>query len=270
MMQPLMKPMTLIRETWQTFLKTWDTTVRYSGWYVAISVVSAITIYLKTGQAGTQLIGSILQFFTLLASLYLSVRIYQLVFSIEDQKAQSPSQPQQVWKIVGQTLISIVMIAVPVMIGISIIIATLAISASNAIGIGIACLLMIALAIALIYGVAVRLSFAQTHIIDQTKGPVEAFKYSWKITQNRFWAIFGRTMLGGLIFGALVIALSAAAIIIVSLVSGVDIASAMSEKNPSPAISSMTELIQGIIIAAILPLFYIFKVKMYRDIEKMS
>lgn len=270
MSHQLIRPSILIKETWQSFLKTWDTTVRYSAWYIAISALSATVAYLKGGQAGTQFIGAILQVIAMLASLYLSVRIYQVIFSIEDKKPLANTSSNKIWKIVGQMLISIVLISVPVILSMGIIAVAIMVGSSSLIGITISSILVLAFIITLIYAIAVRLSFAQAHIIDKTEGVLNAYKYSWKITKNKFWAIFGRTLLAGLIFGLLVVALSITAIIIVSLVSGVDIASAMSKPIPSPAISSMTELIQGIIMAAILPLFYIFKIKLYRDVEKTN
>lgn len=276
MSQPMIKPMVLIKETWQTFLKTWDTTVRYSAWYIALAAVSATIAYLRIGRPGMQFIGGILQIVAVIASLYLSVLLYKVVFAIEDKTPILPASKIQIWKIIGQTLISGLIMIIPMLLCIGLIMLIGAFSfldragAGNALGILLTFVTIIAFIIAVTYVIGVRLSFAQNHIVDQTKGAIEGLKYSWKITQNKFWAIFGRTMLAGLIFGTLAIALSIVAMIIVSLVSGVDIATAMSKDNPSPAISSMTELVQGIVMAGILPLFYIFKVKLYREVEKVN
>lgn len=260
--------MTLIKETWNTFLKTWDSTVRLSAWYVAIAVGSALAAYLKNGQAGSEFLAAIIQIVTALASIYLSVKIYKLAFSIEDGKPLIPITSRETWKIAAQIMLSVLAIMLPFFLCIGIVVVPFILAGRNIFGFSLGIFLAAAAIVSMFYFLAVRFSFAQTRIIDGTPSIKESFKYSWKITKNKFWAIFGRVMLGGVFFGLFVAAISIAAVLLVSMVSGVDIAGEMAKQNPSPAVSSISELIQGIIMAAILPLFYIFKIKLYRSVEK--
>jgi uncharacterized membrane protein len=44
--------------------------------------------------------------------------------------------------------------------------------------------------------VAVRLSFVSFLVVDEGLGPIEAVRESWRLTQGRFWTLFGGAMLG--------------------------------------------------------------------------
>lgn len=267
-MTPLIKPTALIKETWQSFLKTWDVTVRYSAFYLLIAAASAANVYLKNRSGGTEFLSAILQIIIGIGSLYLSIRLYKLSFYIEDRKPVVPLTSAMTWKIMAQTLISILIIIIPIILSAGIIAALIATGLAVNSVLPLAILASVAFVLAIIYFLGVRFGFAQIRIVDEPNGAIEAYKYSWKITKNRFWPIFGRMMLGGLVFGGFFMAILLVAFLLISLVSGVDLPSALSSQNPSPPVLSTAEIVQGIVMAAILPLFYLFKVKLYRDIEK--
>jgi hypothetical protein len=263
--------MTLIKETWQTFLKTWDTTVRLGAWYILIAVGSALAAFLKTGQLGSQFFSAILQIIVAIGSVFLAVKLYQLAFSIEDGKPLNKTTNPQTWKMVANLLIAGLLIAIPIIICVGIIILIVGVSifvhGATAGNLAFGIPLVIAFILALFY-ISIRLSFVQGRIIDQNASAIDALKFSWKLTKNRFWAITGRILLSGLIFGAMTGALMLVAIILVTMVSGVNIGAEVSKTTPSSSVESIVNLIQGIIMAAIIPLFYIFKTKLYRNVEK--
>jgi hypothetical protein len=268
MLQPLIKPMDLIKETWHAFTKTWETTVRISGWYVAISAGTAISLFLNAGSGGSQFLGFILQILTFIGSIYISVKLYQTIFSLEEGKPVTPDQQTRTWKSIGQIMLTILMIIIPIIIFFAVIVVLLRFLPKSLL-IPTIIPVFLAIVVGTMY-VCTRLTFVQTRIVDKSLGAIEAIKYSWMITKQKFWAIFYRMFLGGFIFGALMIGLIIAGTIIVSLVSGVDLSSAMTDKDPSTAVSSITELIQGIILAGLLPLFSTFSVKLFRAIEKAA
>jgi hypothetical protein len=270
-MQPLIKPMTLIKETWQTFLKTWDTTVRLSAWYILIAIGAAIAAFLRNGQLGSEFISAIIQITVALGSVYFAVKLYQLAFSIEDAKPVSKTTESQTWKMIANLLIAGFLIAVPIMICVGIIFLIVGISIFSR-GMrpeAFAILIPLILAfIAAIFYISIRLGFVQGRIVDRNASAIEAIKYSWALSKNRFWALTGRVLLSGLIFGALTGALMLIGIILVTMVSGVNIGAEVSQQKPSSSIESIVSLIQGIVMAGIIPLFYIFKTKLYRNVEK--
>jgi hypothetical protein len=268
MSQQLIKPMVLIKDTWQTCINTWDTTIRVSAWYVAITIVSAIASFLAVQSLlGLKFIATLIQIAVPIATIYLSVRLYQITLSIEDKKTAPPRDAGCAWKTVTRLLIATLVIALPALLLLGAILTLLIATRTNMLMIWVNLLLIVSFIIGMVY-ISIRFTFVQLQIIDKNFAVVDAFKYSWNITENKFWAIWGRMFLGSLIFGLLTMIVMLIAISIVGLVSGVDLKYELMKNETSPSINGMMEIVQGIVLACILPLYSIFCVKLFRSVEE--
>lgn len=273
MQQPLIKPIELIKDSWRTFIKTWDKTITYSSWYIAIAAISSIGAYLATGSLGLRFISSVFEITATIASMLLSIRLYQTALAIESQNTPPNFFTKQTWKIVLQTLGASALVILAVLSYFAVMVIAITLFSKLPIHLIFRLILVTALVIpsslALIYA-SIRITFSQVRIIDQTRGIMEAFKYSWSISKDRFWAIFGRFLLAGIIFGGLTAVVMFIAISIVSAISGINIGVEMAKENVSPLITSIENIIQGIVMVGIMPLFYIFGAKLFRNVEKSS
>lgn len=261
--------MALVKQSWQSFIKNWDTTVKISAWYLLIAASSAVATMLSAGGPGSAFLGAIIQIIAAIASIYLSVKIYKAILMIEDQKPVTPVPSALIWKSGAMMLLAGLAMAAPFFLAVVIIIAAIGIGQSlGAVGFIIGLLIAITIACTLFYLLALRMVFVQLRLIDQPTTIKEAFLYSWNLTKGRAWSIFGRMITGGIIFGAFAGAIVIISILLVSMISGVDIGGEMAKQNPSPSVKSISDLIQGIVMAALFPLFYGFNAKLYRDVEK--
>lgn len=271
-MTPLIKPKVLIKDTWRSFLKNWDTTVKISAWYLLIACGSALAIMLNTGGAGSSFLGAIIQIICAVATIYLSVKIYKTVLMIEDQKPVVPVSSSVIWKSAVLLLLAGLAVAIP--LALSIVIGMIAIGVGGqffgSVGLIIGSTIGLVILAILLYFLALRFCFVQMRLVDQPTTIKEAFVYSWNLTKGRVWSIFGRAISGNIVFGLFAGAIALAAIMIVSIVSGVDIGGEMAKPKPAPSVKSITELIQGVVMGALLPLFYGFRSKLYREVEKTS
>lgn len=243
MSQPLIGAWKLITDSWHSFTSTWDTTVRYSSWYILVGVLTALYIFLPD-VTGMGLVGFIAYIAGIVIAVWTSIRVYQVVFALE--------RKQQVTPKITQTALALFWPLV--LVGLLAGLATLG---------G-----FILLVLPGIY-LAVRLAFAQISVIDNKKKGADALRDSWALTKNRFWPIFGRQLAGGIIFGLLLVVISGIAIWIVAKLSGTGGYEALvSTEDQNPAIAGANILVNGIVQAAFLPLIYIFQVKLYLALIK--
>jgi hypothetical protein len=243
MSQPLIGAWKLVTESWRAFTSTWDTTVRYSAWYILVGALTALYLFLPN-VSGMGFVGFAVYVAGMALAIWTSIRVYQVAFALE--------RKQKVTVKTTQTALTIFwpLILVGILVGL----ATLG---------G-----LILLVLPGIY-LAVRLMFAQIAVIDGGKKGTAALKDSWALTKNRFWVIFWRQIVGAVVFGLLLVIVSMIAIWIVAKLSGTGSYQAMgATSNQNPAVAGASILVNGIIQAAFLPLFYIFQIKLYLNLTK--
>ncbi len=239
MSQPLIETGQLIKDTWHAFIKTWDTTVRYSAWIILMTVLMVIPLFMPEDNWPLLSLSIILTFAGVAIGVWVSVRLLLVVLALERKEkiTEKTTEPftNLVWPYVFASILS-----------------------------GLATLGgFILLVIPGIY-IGIRLAFAQIAAVDAKKQAVEACKLSWEITKNRFWAVFGRQLAGGIVFGFLVLVVFWVAVTLVSLISNIDFAAALQdEETANPAVVGTFNIIQGVLEAAFLPLFFIFQAKLY-------
>ena len=78
----------LIKGSWDAFVKHWSLLVKYSAWIVLAVALQEVGALIPASQAGLQtsvlLIGGIAGVFV---TLWASIRLFQVIFSLEDSKA---------------------------------------------------------------------------------------------------------------------------------------------------------------------------------------
>ncbi len=243
MSQPLIGAWKLITESWHAFTSTWDTTVRYSSWYILMAVLTALYLFLPD-VTGMGLIGFVAYAAGIVIAVWTSIRVYQVVFALERKQPISAKTTQTAltlfWPII--------------LVGLLVGFATLG---------G-----FILLVLPGIY-LAIRLTFSQLSVIDGGKRGTQAIKDSWALTKNRFWPILGREIAAVIVFGFLLVAVSGVAFWIVTKLAGTGGYQAMvGTENQNPAVAGANILVNGIVQAAFIPLMYIFQVKLYLNLVK--
>lgn len=243
MQQPLIGAGQLIKDTWHAFIQTWETTVRYSSWYILVGALTALYLFLPDVR-GMNVIGLIAYIGGLVIAIWTSIRVYQIVFALERKEKITTKITEDAWILFWP------LIWVGILVGL----ATLG--------------ALILLILPGIY-VGVRLAFAQLAVIDKKKRGVEAMRDSWALTKNRFWAIFGRQLAGGIVFGLLFVIVSWIAIFIVAKLAGIGGYEAMvATEQTNPALAGANILVNGVVQAAFIPLLYIFQVKLFQSLQK--
>jgi hypothetical protein len=246
MSQPLIGPVQLIKDTWSTFVKTWDATVRISAWFLVVGVISVLAVFIPQSAPGYLAI-FLADLAGVLISLWASIRLYRAVFAIE--RNESPLSPEESSRQAIGLILPLIIVQL---------IAGLAVVGG-----------FILLILPGIY-IGIRLTFSQLAVMDPRLGKktTDALKDSWDLTKGRFWPILGRVILGSLCFGILIIAIVAASTLLVGAVAGGNtFLSSMTADSPPPAVTAALSMIQSIAQAALVPLAPIFQIKLYHSLR---
>ena len=238
----LPRTMSLIKDSWSAFIQTWDVTVRYSAWMILISVIQVLPTVIPFPQPEYELVATIVAVAIGVAiGLWATNALYLATLALEKKEHVTP-----------KTTAPAIMLIWPLLL----------IELLNGIATLGAALFFI---LPGIY-VAIRLGFGQLELYSKGLRGRDALKASWNLTQNKFWAIAGRWAAGGLVFGLFSLAIMALAVFIVQVVAGNELAAAMKEENNATGNAAFS-IISGIVQAAVLPLFVVFEVKLYRALE---
>ncbi len=246
MPQPLIGPWTLIKDSWSMFLKTWEALIRISVWFIVVGILSAFVSLIPESIPGVLLI-IVVDILGVFISIWATIRLYQTVFAMErNEKIISAQESSR-----AAMLLIWPVISVQAIVGL----ATLG-----------AFLLFI---IPGIY-VGIRLAFSQLSTIDPKSGKqwTAAMKESWELTKGRFWPIFGRILLGGILYGVMIGLILTLSTSLVGMVAGPSkFLTALQADQPPPAIAAAFTFIQGIVEAALIPIIPIFQIKLYQSLR---
>jgi hypothetical protein len=246
MSKPLPAVWSLITDSWAFFTKTWNDTVKVSIWFLygglAYFVSSIIDAYMPELWAVSLFLTLGAAFFMIIGQL----RLLKAVLSMEAGKAYPTNRaeieatvrqfPSAFWVMILQALIVLagtIFLILP--------------------GIYLSILLTFSTLIFLAYG----------------KRGTHALQASRELVTGRWWATFGRLLLGGIVFGIGVGIIAGIAALILTLIARPLTVGAMAEGSSRYVLfQGSLELFQAVIQAAFMPLFVAFQVKMFRALER--
>lgn len=245
MLSPLPNAWDLITDSWRAFTKTWDTTVRISAWFIATGILQAAGgIMLERGNAGAA-VTVICMLLAGFLAICLTIALYRAVLGLE--RGQTPkTDPKDIWMDARSLILPLLLVGL--LQGLAVFGATL---------------------LFVIPGIymGIRLGFSQLVLIEKGLRGRAALAESWTLTKDRFWALFGRQLAGGALFGFGIGMLVAVAVIIVMLLAGPAFADTITQEDNATGNGVIT-IISSIIQAAFVPLMVIFQVKLLRALER--
>ncbi len=263
----------LIRDSWGLFIKTWNESLQVSIWFLYYGLVYlAVNLIIKIAPAFT-IIGLLISLVILVFWSWSIIRLIETSFWLDagekpklDRKAMRAS-----WRIVIPLLwVGILQILVLLGSAIPLIAWEFLAPVYLAAWINpvIFNIIAIVLFLPLIY-VGIRLGFAQLATIKDKKRGMNALAVSSEMVNKNWWAIFGRQFLALVVFGGgLWIALTLLFLILGAIV-GPDKFLQLADPNAqAPVLRGIRALLEGIVQAAVLPLFVIFAVKLYKAAKR--
>lgn len=246
MPKPLLGAGQLIKDTWQMFLKTWDTTVRYAAWFILAGVLQVLYLFFpNSGNGNGYYAISVLGWIAgIVITVWATIMLYQVCMALDAKQKVAKQAMADAMKLFWPFIL------VAVLAGFATLGAT------------------ILLIIPGIY-VGVRLGFAQLSFLDKNKRGRAALSDSWALTKDKFWAVFWRQIAGALVFGALMMAATFMALWLVGLVAGSGKYDALmsADARTSPGVAGIFTLVSNIVQAAFIPLFFLYQVKLYRALR---
>ncbi|MFA5129679.1 MAG: glycerophosphoryl diester phosphodiesterase membrane domain-containing protein [Patescibacteria group bacterium] len=235
----------LIKQSWQDFIKNWDTTVRVSAWLILASILNSLPTFIPGPQALTITLMILFGITSVIIALLSSMRLYQTTIAILDGKKSVPTKFALAYPLVIPSLIVAVLTTLCVLGG------------------------LILLIIPAIF-IGVRLSFAQIALIEDNERGTNALKMSWGLTKGHFWEVLWRHIAFGLLLMVIVLPATWFCLWVVGLVSGIDLMSALAEQNPQQAIVQVSDIINSILQAALIPFVTFYMVRLYRAVKKVG
>lgn len=231
----------LIVDSWHAFVKDWNTTVKYSIWMVLVAAIQQIVVFFPEEEASFWVAFGLSLVVGVVLALWVSIRLYQVILSLESGKTVDAKTTASAMTLLLPFLL------VAVLEGVSVLGAT------------------ILFIIPGIY-VGVRLAFSKFTLLDQNKRGRAALVESWNLTKNKFWAIFGRQLAAGIVFAVGVMIITAILMVLLSLAMGGGF-----EGTANSNIGAfLLGLVNGLVQAALLPLFAVFQVKLYYALKKAA
>ncbi|MEN9558691.1 MAG: hypothetical protein RL141_1060 [Candidatus Parcubacteria bacterium] len=245
MISPLPKTWSLIKDTWGTFLKTWDTVVWITAWIIPATILQELGVLIPLTNANLAMFitvaGGLLAFVIVLWTI---MRLYQALLALEAGKTTDTKISATTWALLPSFLLVVVLQ-------------------------GLGTLGATALLIVPGIYVGTRLGFSMFGLFTKgTKGRA-ALLYSWDLTKERFWAIFGRNMAAIALFILLVLVAMTLALFFVIVIGGSS-ASEILLSDTDPRGSAWGNVIGSLVEAAFIPLIAIFQLKLFRALEKAS
>lgn len=234
----------LIKSSWQTFVKTWSTTVRYSAWLLLPSVLTLLEVLIPRQDWAVWTYVAVISVISVAVALWVSVCLYQTILALESGAKVTDRTMQTAWA----------MILPLVLVGVLQGLATLG--------------AFMLLVLPGIY-VGVRLGFSQVALFQKGTRGRAALAESWALTKDRFWAVLWRQLAGGVVFGLVIMIVATAAILLVGYVAGgAKVTALLQASKPDRFASGLLELVQSLVQAAFIPLLVIFQVKLFKTLEK--
>lgn len=241
--KPLPGVGTIISDSWKLFTSTWNTSVKTSGLMIYVGLAylaSGVLAYLSESLVPLTMLMSLLGG---LATAWIAIRVILTMLKLESgqQPMPAPEESKKAWALF-----------VP-MIWVGFLTGLVTIGAS---------LLLILPGIYF----AIALYFSQIILIDQGTRGTQALAASRALVRGRWWATFWRLLVGGIVFG-LLIGISVG--IVVGIAGTIAGPGALGDtESQNGIVYGVTQMLQMIVLAGLMPLVTGFQVKLYRTLQK--
>lgn len=251
--KPLPGAGTLISDSWKLFTSTWTTSIKTSGLMVFVGLAYLIVGILTHLQPALWPVAGVVAILAGFATSWIGIRLVLTMLKLEagQQPLDRAEESRKAWALFFP------MLWVGILVGLVVL--------------GSSILLILP-------GIyfAIALNFSQTILIDQDIHGTKALAASRALVRGRWWAAFWRIVAGGVVFG-LLIGVSVAVIGGIASLMSLPSASAASKEytstlgmgvDSSPLIFGISQFLQFVAIAALMPLMTGFQVKLYRVLQK--
>lgn len=237
MTKPLPSLTTLIQDAWHLFISTWNTSIKFSIWILYLGLLSFFTLVIP--QLGILL--PAVQIITLVGMIWVGIRMLRAMLQLEAGSVVVPNQVEmkEALHLIGPMAW---------------------------IGFLQLCIILGGLIALIIPGIYLSVSFSFTNflLIEKNQRGLAALQGSRQLIKGRWWATFGRLIVGTVVFGFGISMLSSIVMMFISLIIGTSHVAGLSTDTLSETAKAVTTLFQSIIQAGTIPLMLAYQVKLYR------
>ncbi len=243
MTKPLPSLTTLIQDAWHFYISTWSASIKFSICVLYIGLASFLVLIIPQ----LNILLPAVQILTIVAMIWVGIRMLRAMLELETGKPFVPhaEEMQQAVRLILPMLWT---------------------------GFLQICIIMGGLIALIIPGIALSISFSFTNfaLIEQNKRGLAALQSSRQLVKGRWWAIFGRLLVGTLVFGFGISLLSSIIMTFISLIIGTSHAAGLSGATLSGTAKAVVTLFESIIQAVTIPLILAYQVKLYRALSNSA
>lgn len=277
-MKSLPRATELVKSSWSFFISTWSESVKVSIWFVYIGLLQfALLGLIKISPDGADALYLMISLFSILAIVlwvWTVIRTVQTMLRLDAGKKIDLSRESKIraWK----EFLPLVWIAVLQMLILLGACFPLIVWKFSYLFFGMArvspqiFLFVTALLSIPLVWVGVQLGFTLPVAVDTDERGMRALETSRTLVEGRWGQVFGRALIGLVVFGGLLWIVLTLMIFFISAIIGPDmlIAIASNPYDVDPLIEGAITLLKSIVQAAMFPLFVGFHVKLYRALQR--
>lgn len=241
--KPLPGAGAIISDSWKLFTSTWNTSVKTSGLMIYVGLAYMAGGILAYLNASLLPLTGVISLLGGLATAWIAIRVILTMLKLESGQQPMPTQEEskKAWAMF------LPMIWVGFLTGL--------------VTVGASLLLILP-------GIyfAVALYFGQIILIDQGTRGTQALAASRALVRGRWWATLWRLLAGGVVFGLLI---GITVGIVVGIAGTIAGPGALKETEAQNGlVYAVTQMLQMIVLAALMPLVTGFQVKLYRLLQR--
>ncbi|MEK7116077.1 MAG: hypothetical protein AAB879_01640 [Patescibacteria group bacterium] len=242
MQKSLPSALDLIKDSWSLFTTSWNELVKISIWFLYIGLAHfALAVLQKIAPTAETILFIPVFVAMIILEIWISVRLMRAVLAVDSGKKPDRSRAERAlaWRL-WLPLVLVGMLQGFIILG------------------GIVLFILPGIFL------FVAISFSQFCLIDQDLRGLKAISASYQLVKGRWFAVLWRMFATGFIFGLGVMIVVGVLLAILAALAG---QSALRE-NVHPLVSGTFALFQSIVQAAVIPLFVIVHMKIYRALKQ--
>ncbi len=232
----------LVVDSWSSFTKNWNTTIKTSVLFLYAGLITFVGALLTRSSDSLAALNVLVSLGAGALTVWASVRLLMLVLRLEDKK--KPQTAQEEGKMGWQLFLPYLWVSI----------------LSGLVVFGASLLLILP---GIYFGVA--LSMTDLFLVDKGERGTQALAASRALVKGRWWDVAWRLLVGGVLFGLLMLVVNGALTFAVSLITGPGF---FSSTNTDLLAYGVTQFLQMLVMAVFLPLVVAFQVKLFRALLK--